>query len=367
MNAHSLLRVLAAPGLVLVAALPSRDAMRAKQTRRSTLLIWLRRLGLGFAAVVIALASLGAAYQGITSASDQRDFPPPGQLVDVGGYRLHFYCTGESAPGAPTVILETMSGGSLVNWAWVQPEVAKVARVCSYDPAGYGWSDPNPRVFGLQEAVTDLHNLLSRAGIDGPYVLVGHSKGGVVVRQFAADHPNEVVGMVLVDAAHPDQFARHPEYLQESEELMPLIQAAPLLARFGLMRLYVAGGGFEFGDLPAQQRAELAAAWSSPKHWDSERRSLSTSASFYVQAQDLGDVDDMPLAVVTAGDNPLAGWTELQAELAALSSNSVHEIVAGATHVSLAFSPQHAAVTSKAILEVLAAARTGNDLGEEDG
>src|SRR5262249_40068748 len=74
----------------------------------------------------------------------RRNFPPPGQLVDVGGYWLHLYCTGESQPGTPTVILETMASGEMVNWAWVQPQVAKATRVCSYDRAGSGWSDLSP-------------------------------------------------------------------------------------------------------------------------------------------------------------------------------------------------------------------------------
>jgi pimeloyl-ACP methyl ester carboxylesterase len=253
-----------------------------------------------------------------------------------------------------------MGGGSMVNWAWVQPEVARATRVCSYDRAGYGWSEPGPGPSGPRAAATDLHTVLSRAGVAGPYVLVGHSLGGVIVRQFAADHPSDVAGIVLLDAAHPDQYARHPEYLKEIKDLMPLIRWAPLLARLGLMRLYVAtGDGFDFGELPARPRAELAAEWSSSQHWDRELAMLSTAESFYAEAQSLGKLGEVPLVVITAGDNSLIGWKELQVELAALSTNSVHRTVEGATHVSLAFNPQHAGATSRAILDLLPAGPTG--------
>jgi pimeloyl-ACP methyl ester carboxylesterase len=245
-----------------------------------------------------------------------------------------------------------MAGGSLPNWAWVQSDIARKARVCSYDRAGSGWSDPGPKAMGLHETAEDLHALLTRAGIAGPYVLVGHSKGGLIVRQFASDHPEQVVGIVLVDAAHPDQFDLHPEYLNETEEMMPLLRWTPLLARLGLMRLY-ATDGFDFGDLPARQKAELIAEWSAPKHWEGEVPNLGNLQAFFEEAQSLGDLGDLPLAVISAGENTAAGWDELQDDLASLSTNSFHETIEGASHASLAFNPEHARATSQAILRLL--------------
>jgi pimeloyl-ACP methyl ester carboxylesterase len=316
------------------------------------------------AVLAVALLATGAVYEASASASDRRQLPPPGQLVDVGGYRLHLFCTGESSPGAPTVILEAVAAGSVPNWAWIQPEVAKASRVCSYDRAGFGWSDPNPNPFSLPEAASDLHTLLTQARIDGPYILVGHSLGGLIVRQFAADHPAEVVGIVFLDSSHPDQFVRYPEYLKQSQNLSPLIQASPLIARLGLMRLYVASGGFDFGELPARQHAELNATWSTAEHWASQRGFLNSLEAFFAQSHALGDLDNLPLVVVTAGDNDAVGWQEMQVELAALSSDSVHNIVVGANHESLAFSPQHAQASIQAILDVLAAVRSGNKISE---
>ena len=122
------------------------------------------------------------------------------EMVVVGGHRLHIDCVGQ---GSPTVILESGLGTMSVDWANVQPEVAKTTRVCAYDRAGTGWSEPGPEPRDPQQIARELHTLLGNAGIDGPYVLVGQSFGGLYVRMYAAQYPKEVEGMVLVDASHP--------------------------------------------------------------------------------------------------------------------------------------------------------------------
>ena len=133
------------------------------------------------------------------SESTPPPFPPPGKLVDVGGWRLHLNCTGESRGSQPTVILEAGAGDFSVEWSMVQPEIAKFSRVCSYDRAGDGWSDlgPNPRTF--HQIVYELHTLLDKAGVKSPLVLVGHSYGGWLVRLYASSYPTDVAGMVLVE------------------------------------------------------------------------------------------------------------------------------------------------------------------------
>jgi pimeloyl-ACP methyl ester carboxylesterase len=325
---------------------------------------WLGRIALVLIGLLVVLLIAGFASQSIAEANDARAYPPPGQLVDVGGYRLHLYCTGEDKPGSPTVILDTMAGGSMVNWAWVQPEIARTTRVCSYDRASFGWSDASPNSPSLRQAADDLHALLTHANIAGPYVLVGHSMGGLIARQFAAEHPSDVAGVVLVDSSHPEQFERHPEYLDESKRMKGLIQAAPLLARFGLMRLYVQNNGFDFGGLPPRERAALAASWSAPKHWVAQSVEMSALESLYGQARSLGSLGDVPLVVITAGNNGSVGWNKLQAELATLSTNSAHRTVNSATHASLAFNQQHALQTSAAIRDVVEATRTGQLLAK---
>lgn len=145
------------------------------------------------------------------SESTPPPFPPPGKLIDVGGWRLHLNCTGEARASQPTVILEAGSGDFSVEWSLVQPGVARFARVCSYDRAGDGWSDlgPHPRTF--HQIVYELHTLLDKAGVKPPLVLVGHSYGGWLVRLYASTYPAEVAGMVLVEAGADNPWRMMPD------------------------------------------------------------------------------------------------------------------------------------------------------------
>ena len=148
-------------------------------------------------------------------SSDETRESPPGKLVDIGGYQLHVNCTGK---GSPTVILDAGFGCDSTAWLTVQPEIAKFARVCSYDRAGLGWSDPGPKPRTSQQIVKELHTLLAKADIRSPYVLVGHSFGGYNVRLYAGHYPDEVVGMVLVDANHHHQEKYATRDPKEDEE-----------------------------------------------------------------------------------------------------------------------------------------------------
>jgi pimeloyl-ACP methyl ester carboxylesterase len=152
---------------------------------------------------------LGLAVQGTEGTPPP--LPPPGRLVDIGGWKLHLNCTGTRLAQMPLVILEPGIGDFSVEWSLVQPEVAKTARVCSYDRAGDGWSEmgPHPRTF--KQIVYELHTLLDRAGEKPPYVMVGHSYGGWLVRTYRATYPSEVAGMVLVDAGEDDPERLRPD------------------------------------------------------------------------------------------------------------------------------------------------------------
>ena len=162
--------------------------------------------------VVVCLAITGALYEMIGRWRDTRRFPERGRLVHVGLIRLNIDCSGQ---GTPTVILESGSGGPSVDWLMVQLEVSKFARVCSYDRAGYGWSDSGPEPRSSQQIARELKQLLQAAGEKGPYVLVGHSMGGYDIRVYTGQYPNDVTGMVLVDASHEDQEVRAPESIRK--------------------------------------------------------------------------------------------------------------------------------------------------------
>ena len=321
---------------------------------------FLKRALLWSAAFIFVLAMTGMIYQTAAMEADQRKFPAPGDLIDVGGFKMHIHCMGE---GSPTVILETLSGGTSSYWGWVQPEVAKTTRVCAYDRAGRGWSEPDPEPMTLGRTVRNLDTLLTNARIEGPYLLVGHSIGGIYVRQFAAEYPNEVAGMVLVDASHPQQFERYPDMLKEAENYLQVSATFPTLARLGVWRLYFAlGGELNLAEMREPQKSEIKAIWSSPEYFASQRAEVMAESEIFGSGQKLGRLGHPPLLVISAGQNAFHGWSELQNDLVSLSDDSTHLILETATHNSLALNPQDAHQVGLGILKVLDAIRTGNRL-----
>src|SRR5919112_2869137 len=181
---------------------------------------WTLRILIGVCGLIAVTALTGATYQWLATRKDLAATPPPGRLVDIGGYRLHLWCTGN---GAPAVILDTGLGGSSADWGFVQPEVARFTRVCSYDRAGMGYSDRGPSPRTARRIASELAELLRRSGNAGPVVLVGASIAGFDVRLFASDHPDRVAGLVLVDASHEDQ----------AHEVPGMARFVPLLSRVG--------------------------------------------------------------------------------------------------------------------------------------
>jgi len=161
----------------------------------------------GLISLILVSVCVGAVYQWAAVNRDRYSNPPPGQLVDVGGYRMHIYCIGQ---GSPTVVLEAGLGDTWLTWYKVQPLIARVTRVCSYDRAGMGWSGPSPYPRTNKVIAEELHRLLHYAGIAGPFVLVGHSFGGMTLRMYASLYPDEVAAVVLLDSVYPYQDDRLP-------------------------------------------------------------------------------------------------------------------------------------------------------------
>jgi pimeloyl-ACP methyl ester carboxylesterase len=313
-----------------------------------------------------ALASVGAGVVWQTSASrrDRRRFPAPGRMVDVGGHRLHMHVAGETS-AAPTVVLEAGMASMSANWAWVRDELARDGRVVSYDRSGLGWSDRGTGAMDAATSATELHTALGAAGIGPPYVLAGHSYGGLVVRMFADRYPDEVAGLVLVDASHPDQWAHIPAS-RDGRTVAIGNRVTALLARVGLLRLFRAERPFIAG-LPAREYAEMRAYLARPQAWSAGADGL---LAWRRQSRDqvnaTRDPGALPVVVlsVTEQDKYADVLTRLQAELAALSSNSRHVTVSGATHYTLVSERVHAAVVADSVRAVLTAAQTGGPLGE---
>jgi len=191
----------------------------------------------GILLVIILLGLIGYLYERDAEAEDRRRFPPPGKLLDVDGERLHFHCLGEHQPGKPVVVLESGQGLWSLSWSPVIADVAQFTRVITYDRAGYGWSAPGKKSHTLHQVVSELHALLHKAGEEGPFVLVGHARGGLYIRQFYAQYAGDVVGMVLIDAT-PEKICEYvpgfPGLLRSS---LRSLRLRAFFAHFGLVRL----------------------------------------------------------------------------------------------------------------------------------
>ena len=335
----------------------------AKPARR--VFVWLKRIGLWLIVGTITLAAIGAAYQTISTQMDKRAYLPPGQMIDVGGYKMHLYCTGANGDGSPTVILEQGLGGISSGWALVQPEVAKVTRVCSYDRAGMGWSDSGSEPRDAQHIAQELHTLLRNANIPGPYVLVGWSFGGLYVREYTGQYPDEVVGLILLDSSHPDQWTSTPEGQAQYESFAKMNLVSPALVRLGVMRIM--GLLQPASGLPTPYNEALKASFAATKDWDAQSAEFLASPASMTQVRESELLDNIPLFVLTATEHGTPPeqeqlWQGWQVELASLSTNSLHQIVEGADHASFWRDAEVVKVTNAAILEVVEAARSGNPL-----
>jgi pimeloyl-ACP methyl ester carboxylesterase len=329
----------------------------------------IRRIGkalLGLVGALLALAVAGAIYQAIATERAERAYPPPGEMVGVGDHRLHINCVGQ---GSPTVVLDAGSGGFSAQWVRVQREVSGTTRVCAYDRAGMGWSEMGPDPRDAKQVSGELHALLEGANIEGPYVLVGHSFGGLYMQTYAARYPDEVAGVALVDSStDPDQFSQRPEARDSHEPQKRTFAVVPQLVRLGVSlpaRLGVVRLLSELDpaspELPQQQREQIDALTPSTRQW------TTSALEFLGPTQTLrpggpGSLGNKPLAVVTAPEQAEPGWLERQDELATVSSNSIHRVVEGATHTSLLYERSDSQATSAAIDEVVAAVRNDRPL-----
>jgi pimeloyl-ACP methyl ester carboxylesterase len=233
--------------------------------------------------------------------------------------------------------------------------VARDTRVCGYDRAGEGRSEP---ASGPQDGVAiaaDLHALLAKANVPGPYVLAGHSVGGTYTLVYAARYPTEVAGMALLDSSSPQQFSL-PTYPGVYDMLRRATALFPSLARLGLTRPAFGGG---FTGLPAAARDQERAFVVSADELRGERDEWSQLPTAFRQSQAMTDFAARPLLVVTAGKGQDPGWFPAQDKLAALSTNSAHRTVTGATHEALLYDQSFAAGSARGIRDVVAAVRSG--------
>jgi pimeloyl-ACP methyl ester carboxylesterase len=285
------------------AAPPPRPARRWKRL--------LKRTVQALAGGVILLACVGAAYEFVAERMDARHFPQRGRSIQLGpefqNISLNLDCSGRDPPAGlvgqnalPTVILDSGLGVPAIGWKLVQDQVAKFTRVCSYDRAGYSWSDSGPLPRTSLQITRELHALLTTAGEKGPFVLVGHSFGGLNVRVYTGQYPHEVVGMVLVDAMHEDQYQKFPAPFRRFQPPSDTqLMITDVLLHLGIARaLQGNSGGSNSSNEFMQQVA--AAQWSA-KFNTANTEEIRAFAQSAEQVRAAGNLGDRPLIVLTAG------------------------------------------------------------------
>ena len=288
--------------------------------------------------MAVLLACLGLVYEQIAEIRDRHLNHPPGQLVDVGGYHMHLYCTGR---GSPPVILDSGLGDTWLVWRKTQPQIGRFTYVCSYDRAGLGWSDPSPQPRNSRVMAEELHALLHKAGLPGPYVLAGHSLGGYNVRMFTSLYPTDVLGVVLVDSAHPDYNTRNSikfqHFAMDNIHRMNMIEDT---IPFGLPRLMGWCGAY-----PPDSRSMARAVGCRLNPFRETREESANFREDGEQVRAIGSLGNKPLVVVSRDPETL--WTGLptdvekdfnksheamQEELTSLSSESYRIIAKGSGH-----------------------------------
>jgi pimeloyl-ACP methyl ester carboxylesterase len=333
----------------------------ARATARKPRRFWrvVKWVLLGLAILLVVACVAGVTYQAIANYRDGQRFPQEGRSVPLGaafpGVSLNINCTGQSVPGAPTVVLDTGLGGPAASWDLVQPGVAKFARVCSYDRAGYGWSKPGPMPRTSGEIAKELHALLEAAEEKPPYVLVAHSLAGFTVRVYTKDYPAEVAGMVLVDASHEDQNQRMPGTLKtlmakQREQLETLRRFGPYLLFFGIARMM---GPLKdpSGRFPKEFVEKMNYLVLQSKFLEAFASELGNSDTSAAEAKAAGNLGDRPLVVLTAGkmedlkqlpkgieqkdlDDLHTLWVnDLQVQEMHLSTRGTRRIVEDSTHL----------------------------------
>ncbi|HEY8207953.1 MAG TPA: alpha/beta hydrolase [Myxococcaceae bacterium] len=315
---------------------------------RSFLRRWARRILLGVLGLIALILAAGSVYERMGRRRAARDFPPPGQMVNIGGRRIQLDCRGT---GSPIVVFESGLDlyGSL-SWSLVHDEIAKTTRACAYSRAGLMWSDPPPGPQNGMTVAEDLHATLEKAGEQPPYVLVAHSLGGPYAMTYTKRHAPEVAGLVFVDATHPDQFQQLKAVMPNARPPLGVMKAVGALSWTGLLRALMAIQPRVPGvPRPPPEIFRVAAAFA-PISFDGSLEEMKALDATLAEAGTFHRLGDRPLVVLTAmaplpevvlavnkmtrnqADEMQARWRALHEEEASWSSRGQHQLVDDATH-----------------------------------
>lgn len=324
--------------------------MNVEKNKHPGCLVRLARILLWILLILALLLAGGCTYQRIALARTREQFPAPGKLVDVNDHLMHLHCVGG---GSPTVVIDAGNGSFSVEWTPIQQEASQFTRVCTYDRSGYGWSEAGPQPRDGRQVVSELHDLLQAAGEAGPYLLVGHSLGGVHMRLFAAQYPDEVAGLILIDTAYPLTIT--PEFEMQMRSSIGFYQAMNLMTSTGLLRILGPLGGED--SMPATARklpTDLQEVYLNllldPHQYATAIAEMQNLPQTFEQTSQLlkgnQPFGDLPLIVITAGQTFALGSTPFneqyipipesqilnQLELARQSSRGEQRVINESSH-----------------------------------
>ena len=331
---------------------------------------FLKAMGIILLILLFILAGL-AVNQNIALNRLREQYPAPGKLVEVAGHTMHINCRGS---GSPTVVIDAGNGSFSIEWQPIQDQLTQSVRVCTYDRSGYGWSESGPQPRDGRQVVVELHDLLEAAGERGPYVLVGHSLGGVRVRMFAAQYPENTAGMLLVDTAYPLTIT--PEFEQQMQGSIGFYQVMNLLTGSGIMRILGPLGGEKAmpetaRKLPADLQQPYLNLLLDPVQYTTASSEMAhlpqtfkDTSGLLIRDQPFGA---LPLIVLTAGQTSAVGSTpfdvhsipvddhriELQAELARQSSQGEQRVIANSGHLIHLDAPQDVIVAFQDLIAMI--------------
>lgn len=298
-----------------------------------------RKIVLTTLGILALILISGYTFQTLSSKNSDATMKPPGKLFTVNDYQIHLHCTGS---GSPTVILEASEGGLASSWGWIQPVVTKKTRVCAYDRRGRGWSTGNSNEISVEQAAKDLHAVLWAAQLQDKYIFVGHGLGGIYAQKYQERYPDEVVGLVLIDASNPAQVVTTPDMLLNANTLENEYRFLGSLSQFGLTRFYYSVGGKNFFHaLPEKETAESIYFWTKPEHYTSMANEYAQIEKLYAQGEEFGSVDPIPVRIISAAETT-PEWERLQNDLFTLSKDSTRVTIPDSTHLSLVYTKEHA-------------------------
>lgn len=285
--------------------------------------------------LVSILMLAGFIWQEYSLSRDKKNHPYPGQLVTINGRNMHLQVQGKAVTGIPTIVLIGGLGATSPTWTYIQSQLKNSTRVVSFDRPGYGWSDASNQPRDGKTIARELHDMLEKAGIAGPYVIVAHSLGGLYGRIFASEYAAETAGLVLIESTHPDQFTRTAAGRNELQSILKNLGIARVAAKFGFMRLNnMCKLPLAF---PEKEAGDIQSFCAGNTNWQTEYDEMKIIPITMQQAKNATLPAGMPILAISAGNHLKADstWGIFQQELSGLTTHTKATVLPAANHVSV--------------------------------